>query len=75
MARATRALAEIGRIADIHNRLRREFALPGPVASFVNENSVVRAAAVMEHHLMKRVRRRVTVRRKRTLTLQDLVLS
>ena len=73
MARATRALAETSRIADIHNRLRREFALPGPVASFVNENTVVRAAAAMEHYLMKRVRRRVTVSCKRILTLKDLV--
>jgi len=71
--RPTPAVTDMTRIARIHDQLRSAFALPGPVASFVNENTVVRAAAAMEHHLMARVRRRVTVSCKRTLTLPDLL--
>jgi len=73
MARPVRAVEDIGRIVHIHNKVRCVFSVPGPVASFVNENTVVRAAAVMEHYLERRFRRRVPVRKQKRRTEEDLL--
>ena len=73
MPRPVRAVEDMSRIVHIHNKVRCVFSVPGPVASFVNENTVVRAAAVMEHHLEKRLRRTVPVRQKKTFRLADML--
>jgi hypothetical protein len=63
----------MNRIVRTHVALRSAFRIPGTVASFINENTVVRTAAVMEHHLVRRTRRRIAVSRQKVLKLQDLL--
>ena len=57
MRRQHRAITEISQIISHHDALRCFFPHPGPTASFVNENTVVRAAAVVERHIERRARR------------------
>ena len=73
MARTHSAVVEMSQIAQVHNQLRRASRSPGPVASSINENTVVRVAAVMEHHLEKRFRRKVTIRQQPRPSLRDLL--
>lgn len=69
----SKAALDIGHIVRLHNELRDAFEFPGAVASFVNENTVVRAAATVERHLERRARRAIPVSRKKQLVLEDML--
>jgi len=68
-----RAVSDMIEIIEIHNQIRDVFKAPGKVASFVNENTIVRTAAVMEEHLTCRFRCRAPASGKKHPQLEDLL--
>ncbi len=74
MRKAHAAAQDLAEIISFHNTIRCRFQRPSALAHFVNENTIVRAAAVMEHHLVERARRRIPTKQKRHLQLvRDLL--